>query len=54
MQTDSSETLIGWKSVKTTDVFFGPNGGSRAMDSGPRFQIQKKWTQIWSVKTSFF
>jgi hypothetical protein len=32
MQTESSETLIGWKSGKTT---MGSNGGSAAMDSGP-------------------
>ncbi len=30
MQTGSSDTLIGWKSGKTT---MGPTGGSMAMDS---------------------
>jgi hypothetical protein len=33
MQTGSSETLIGWKSGKTTGVPMEPNGGSMAMDS---------------------
>jgi hypothetical protein len=34
MQTGSSETLIGWKSGKTTFVpLMGPNGGRVAMDS---------------------
>jgi hypothetical protein len=33
MQTGSSETLIGWKSEKTTPSL-GPNGGRVAMDSG--------------------
>ncbi len=36
MQTGSSETLIGWKSGKTT---MGPNGGSMAMDSVGASQI---------------